>query len=208
MARYNEAVCRLCRREGEKLYLKGERCFKDKCSFSKRPFPPGQHGKGRQKIGEYGTQLREKQKAKRIYGILEKQFRKYFKIAVKKEGISGENLLAILESRLDNVVFRTGFAESRASARQLINHGHFLVDGKRVDIPSYLVRPSQVIELKENSREIAFVAKSLESAEGKGVPSWLTLDKAKYKVVVERSPERTDVLYEINEQLIVELYSK
>ena len=210
MARYSEAACRLCRREGMKLYLKGDRCFKEKCSFETRKGKiPGQHGAGKlKKPTGYALQLREKQKVKRIYGILEKQFRLYFEKAEKKRGVTGHNLLALLESRLDNVVYRLGFAASRRTARQMVLHGHILVDGKRVDIPSFLTKTGQNIELRASAREIESVKTSVETAAGRGIPKWLSFDASAFKGQVIAVPTREDVTLDINEQLIVELYSK
>ena len=210
MARYADAVCRLCRREGMKLYLKGERCFKEKCSFETRKGKiPGQHGAGKMKKPTgYALQLREKQKVKRIYGVLEKQFRLYFQHADSKKGVTGHNLLAFLEQRLDNVVYRLGFAASRAAARQMVMHGHVLVNGKRVDIPSYQTRPGQTVELGQRARANEGVKTSVETATGRGVPQWLALDTAAFKGQVMAAPKREDITLEINEQLIVELYSK
>lgn len=210
MARYNDAVCRLCRREGMKLYLKGERCFKEKCSFETRKGKiPGMHGSAKtKKATGYALQLREKQKVKRIYGVLEKQFSLYFKRAESKKGVTGYNLLSFLESRLDNVVFRLGFCSSRAAARQMIMHGHILIDGKRVDIPSYQAKIGQSIEMSAKIRENDFVKSSLDTAAGRGIPKWLTLDVTEFKGTVVAAPGREDVPLDINEQLIVELYSK
>ncbi|MDR2697065.1 MAG: 30S ribosomal protein S4 [Holophagales bacterium] len=210
MARYSEAACRLCRREGMKLYLKGDRCFKEKCSFETRKGKiPGQHGAGKlKKPTGYALQLREKQKVKRIYGVLEKQFRLYFEKAEKKRGVTGHNLLALLESRLDNVVYRLGFAASRRTARQMVLHGHILVDGKRVDIPSFLTKTGQCIELDASAREIESVKTSVETAAGRGIPKWLSFDANAFKGQVIAVPAREDVTLDINEQLIVELYSK
>jgi len=210
MARYSEAACRLCRREGMKLYLKGDRCFKEKCSFETRKGKiPGQHGAGKlKKPTGYALQLREKQKVKRIYGVLEKQFRLYFEKAEKKRGVTGHNLLALLESRLDNVVYRLGFAASRRTARQMVLHGHILVDGKRVDIPSFLTKTGQSIELRSSAREIESVKSSVETAAGRGIPKWLSFDAKAFKGQVIAVPAREDVTLDINEQLIVELYSK
>ncbi len=177
MARYTGAVCRLCRREGQKLFLKGERCYTDKCGINRRQYAPGQHGQGRKKMSEYGHQLREKQKARLFYGFLESQFRKYFEMANKKTGVTGENLLAILESRLDNVVYRLGFGTSRPEARQLVMHGHFTVNGKKVDIPSYLVKPGEVISIKEKSRGSEKIKNVLDSTSSRAVPKWLDLDR-------------------------------
>lgn len=208
MARYTGAVCKLCRREGMKLFLKGERCYKDKCGFEKKPYPPGQHGQGRKKISDFGLQLREKQKVKRLYGVLEKQFRRYFEKATRMEGITGENLLQLLERRLDNIVYRAGFAGSRKEARQLVKHTHFLVDGKKVDIPSFLVKAGMVIEVREKSQNVSRLKDCIDTAEGRGVSDWITLEKSNFKAVVNRMPEREDVGYDIQEHLIVELYSK
>ncbi|PLX67609.1 MAG: 30S ribosomal protein S4 [Denitrovibrio sp.] len=208
MARYTGAVCKLCRREGMKLYLKGERCYKDKCGFEKKPYPPGQHGQGRKKISDFGLQLREKQKVKRLYGVLEKQFRRYFDKATRMEGITGENLLQLLERRLDNIVYRAGFAGSRKEARQMVKHCHFLVDGKKVDIPSFLVKPGMVVEVREKSQNFSRVKDCLDTADGRGVSDWIALEKSNFKAVVNRLPERDDVGYDIQEHLIVELYSK
>ena len=210
MARYQDAVCRLCRREGMKLYLKGERCFKEKCSFETRKGKiPGQHGAAKaKKPTGYALQLREKQKVKRIYGVLEKQFRLYFERAEGKKGVTGHNLLSFLESRLDNVVFRLGFAPSRAAARQMVMHGHIQVNGKRVDIPSYQTKAGQTIEISVKAQANDFVKSSLETAAGRGIPQWLTLDAGAFKGSVIAVPKREDVPLDINEQLIVELYSK
>ena len=208
MARYREAVCRLCRREGMKLYLKGDRCYSDKCAVERRNYPPGQHGQKRTKFSSYGEQLREKQKVRRIYGILENQFRLNFARADRKKGITGFNLLLMLECRLDNMVFRLGFASSRNEARQLVRHGHFNVNGRRVNIPSYQVKTGDVIELREKSRKVQRVVDSLESVVRRGVPSWLELDKDQFQGKVMALPTREDLTMPIREQLIVELYSK
>lgn len=210
MGRYTGAVCRFCRREGMKLYLKGERCYSDKCAFDRRPYPPGQHGpQARTKFSDYGLRLREKQKVRRIYGITEKQFRRYFEMADRQKGITGVNLLVLLERRLDNVVYRLGFASSRREARQLVNHGHIQVNGRVVDIPSYLVKVGDVIEVKEKSREIERVKMALEAVARRGVPSWLELDKDHFRGVVKAMPVREELTTPpIQEQLIVELYSK
>ena len=208
MARYTGPSCRLCRRENMELSLKGERCFTDKCAIKRRAYPPGQHGQGRTKVTDYGTQLREKQKVRRIYGILEKQFRGYFETADRMKGVTGENLLVILETRLDNVIYRLGFASSRGEARILVRHGHFLVNGRKVNIPSFQVRPGSVIELREKSRAIACINESLDAVVRRGAPQWLELDKASYKGVVKSLPVREDITQPIQEQLIVELYSK
>lgn len=206
MARYTDASCRLCRREGQKLFLKGERCYSTKCALEKRNYAPGQHGQSRKKMSEYGLQLREKQKAKRFYGLLETQFRNLFDKAAKRKGMTGENLLIMLESRLDNVVFRMGFASSRKEARQLVNHGHFTVNGKKVDIPSFEVKAGDVIKVKEKSTS------SLKFKEIKemtiSVPSWITVDVDKLEGKVVALPKREDIDTPIEEHLIVELYSK
>jgi len=208
MARYTGAVCRLCRREGMKLYLKGERCYTDKCSIKKRQYAPGQHGQGRKKLSEYGVQLREKQKARRYYGILEGQFRHYFELAEKKQGITGENLLSILETRLDNVAYRLGIGTSRAEARQLVRHGHVTVNGKKVNIPSFLVSVGDVIALKEASRGSEKIKSVLEATSGRAVPKWLDYNRDTLEAKVIAAPARDDIDLEIAEHLIVELYSK
>ncbi|MDR1588845.1 MAG: 30S ribosomal protein S4 [Oscillospiraceae bacterium] len=212
MARYTGAVCRLCRRESQKLFLKGDRCYTDKCGFGRRQTIPGQHGQGhgqgRSKVSEYGTQLREKQKAKRYYGILESQFRGYFVLAGKRKGKTGENLLAILESRLDNTVYRLGFAMSRAEARQLVRHGHFTVNGKRVDIPSFLVRPGMVVALKDSSRALDKFKSVIEANSSRQPPKWLEYDAETLSAKVVAVPTREDIDLPVEEQLIVELYSK
>jgi len=208
MARYTDAVCRLCRREGQKLFLKGDRCYTDKCAADRRPYPPGQHGQGRTKTSEYGLQLREKQKAKRYYGILENQFRGYFNMASKRKGKTGENLLAILETRLDNTVYRLGFAMSRAEARQLVLHGHFLVNGRKVNIPSFLVRPGMIISLKEKSRGLDKLKSVIEANSSRVPPKWLDYDPNSLIAKVTTTPVREDIDIPIEEQLIVELYSK
>ncbi|MCG8513126.1 MAG: 30S ribosomal protein S4 [Halanaerobiales bacterium] len=208
MARYRGAVCRICRREGEKLYLKGERCYTDKCAIERRPYPPGQHGQGRQKRSDYGTQLREKQKVRRVYGILEKQFKRYFEMAEKMSGITGENFLQLLERRLDNVVFRMGFATSRNQARQLVLHGHLQVNGKKVNIPSYLVTDDDVISVKETSRKSKKFKEIFEYNSELTSPKWLSvnMDKAEGKVL--SLPDREDVDLAVEEHLIVEYYSR
>jgi small subunit ribosomal protein S4 len=190
------------------LSLKGERCFTDKCAIKRRNYPPGQHGQGRVKVTDYGTQLREKQKVRRIYGILEKQFRGYFETADRMKGVTGENLLVLLETRLDNVVYRLGFASSRGEARILVRHSHFKVNGRKVNIPSFQVRPGSVIELREKSRAIACINESLDAVVRRGTPQWLELDKAAFKGVMKAVPVREDITMPIQEQLIVELYSK
>ena len=208
MARYTEAVCRLCRREGTKLFLKGERCYTPKCAIDRRNYAPGQHGQSRKKVSEYGTQLREKQKLRRIYGVLEKQFRNYFKEANRLPGVTGENLLQILESRLDNIVFRLGFGTSRVEARQLVTHGHFLVNGKKVDIPSYLTKPGDVIEVKEKSQESPKFKDLREFAATQNVASWLERDAEALRGKVLATPTREDIDLPVAEHLIVELYSR
>ncbi|HPT78731.1 MAG TPA: 30S ribosomal protein S4 [Candidatus Atribacteria bacterium] len=208
MARYTEAVCRLCRREGVKLYLKGDRCYSDKCAVSRRPQAPGQHGGNRRKQSEYGIQLREKQKARRIYGVLENQFENYFRKAENMKGITGENLLQLLERRLDNVVYRLGFASSRPQARQIVRHGHITVNGKKVNIPSYLVEVGDVIAVKERSASEIEHFKALREGTGKSVAQWLSVDYEKLEGKVEALPARSDIDIEIQEHLIVELYSK
>lgn len=208
MARYTDSVCRLCRREGMKLFLKGERCFTEKCAITRRNYAPGQHGQRRPKPSEYGLQLREKQKVKRLYGVLERQFRGYFASAERRKGVTGENLLLLLELRLDSAVYRLGFASSRGQARQLISHGHFLVNNRKVDIPSFLVKSGDVIQVHERSRTLEPIRMALETVEQRGVPSWLELDKEEYKGFVQQLPSRDQITIPIQEQLIVELYSK
>ncbi|MBN2366800.1 MAG: 30S ribosomal protein S4 [Calditrichaeota bacterium] len=209
MARYNGPVCKLCRREGEKLFLKGTRCLSAKCSFEKRSYFPGQHGVGqRSKLSEYGIQLREKQKVKRIYGVLESQFRNYYERATRKKGVSGENLLKLLESRLDNVIYRLGFAASRNNARQLILHRHFRVNGKIVNVPSFLLRPNDVIEVNEKSRKLAAIHESMKRIKDDVMVPWLSLDKAKMQGVFLDTPNRQDIPVNVQENLIIELYSK
>ncbi len=209
MARYTKAVCRLCRREGTKLYLKGERCFTDKCAVTKRPGKPGEHSQERRgKMSDHGLQLREKQKVRRTYGLQEKQFRKYFKEAEKKQGITGENFLKMLESRLDNVIFRLNLARSRPEARQIVLHGHVLVNGRRVNIPSFLVKEGDVISIKEKSRGMSHIKDILEVNEGRGVPSWLEVDLEKATGKVLGEPRREDLDMEFEEHLIVEYYSR
>jgi small subunit ribosomal protein S4 len=208
MARYTEAVCRQCRREGMKLFLKGDRCYSDKCAITKRSFAPGQHGKMRKKMSEYGMQLREKQKTRRYYGVLETQFRRYFELAEKKPGITGENLLTILESRLDNVVYRLGFANSRPEARQLVVHNHFTVNGKKVNIPSYLVKAGDVVAISKKSLESDKIKMILEATAARAVPAWLDLDRTTYQAKVVSLAPREAVDLQVEETLIVELYSK
>lgn len=208
MARYTEAVCRLCRREGVKLFLKGDRCYTDKCSVVKRPYAPGQHGQRRKKLSEYGLQHREKQKARRYYGVLESQFEKYFDMATKKKGVTGETLLRILESRLDNIVYRAGFAMSRPEARQLVRHGHFNVNGKKVDIPSYLTAAGDVVSFRGDSISLPKVKTVLEANGSKPVPAWMSIDRDRGQVTVVNLPAREDIDFPVEEHLIVELYSK
>jgi small subunit ribosomal protein S4 len=208
LARYSESVCRLCRREGMKLFLKGDRCFKDKCAIERRNYPPGQHGRRRSKLLGYGIQLREKQKVKRIYGLLEGQFRLAFGRAERRKGITGANLLEELERRLDNVVYSLGFAASRAQARQLVRHGHVTVNGRKVSIPSYRVGKGQVISIKERSRANEQIKASVETARARGVPAWLDLTPESFSGKVVELPKREDIKLPIQEQLIVELYSK
>jgi small subunit ribosomal protein S4 len=207
MARYTDAVCRLCRREGMKLFLKGERCYTEKCAIEKRNFPPGQHGKTRkQKMQGYGIQLREKQKVKRIYGVLEDQFRRYFESADRTRGITGETLLQLLERRFDNVIYRLGLATSRAQARQLVRHGHFQVNGKKVDIPSYSLRSGDIVTIRPTSQKAPTILHAIEEVKGRGIPAWLSFDGAAGKVV--SLPTREQINLPVQEQLIVELYSK
>ena len=208
MARYREAVCRICRREGDKLFLKGDRCYTDKCAIARRGYAPGQHGQGRKKMSEYGTQLREKQKAKRYYGLLENQFYHYFELASKMTGKTGENLLKVLESRLDNVVYRAGFAMSRPEARQLVSHGHFTVNGKAVNIPSYQVKAGDVVAIVEKSMSSDKIKGVLEANASRPALNWLSVDKNKAQATVVNLPERSEIDLQVEEQLIVELYSK
>lgn len=208
MARYTGPSCRLCRRQNMELYLKGERCYTDKCAIKRRNYPPGQHGQLRTKVSDYGTQLREKQKVRRIYGILEKQFRGYFHEADRMRGVTGENLLSLLERRMDNTVYRLGFASSRTAARILIRHCHFTLNGRKVNIPSIQCKVGDVIELREKSRGVACIIESLESVVRRGLPQWLELSKDVFKGVVKALPIREDITLPIQEQLVVELYSK
>jgi small subunit ribosomal protein S4 len=209
MARYIGPVCRLCRREGMKLFLKGERCYTEKCAIEKRNLPPGQHGKARKaKLVGYGLQLREKQKVKRIYGVLENQFRHYFETAERTRGITGETLLQLLERRLDNVIYRLGLATSRPQARQLVRHGHFFVNGKKVDIPSYSVKAGDVISVKGASAQAAVLAHAMEEVKGRGIPEWLAFDASNMSGRVMSLPTREQINLPVQEQLIVELYSK
>jgi len=208
VGRYIGSVCRLCRREGNKLFLKGSRCYTEKCAIERRSYSPGQHGQGRPRISEYQIQLREKQKLKRIYGLLERQFRGYFEKAARKKGATGENLLQMLERRVDNIVYRLGFCASRNQSRQMVNHGHFLVNGRKVDVASYLVKNGDIVELKPSSRQLPQVQASMASAEGRGIPQWLELDKANFKGKVNSIPTKEDLALPVNEQLVVELYSR
>ena len=208
MSRYKDEQCRICRREGQKLFLKGSRCYSDKCSVTRRNYAPGEHGQGKKKLSEYGTQLREKQKTKSFYGVQERQFRKYFEMAENKKGITGEVLLQILESRLDNVIYRAGFGTSRAQARQLVNHGHFDVNGVKTDIPSYLVKPGDVITVRENKKDSKILKENIEVNSSKPVPEWLDKNSEKLEVKVLRLASREDVDLPVEEHLIVELYSK
>ena len=209
MARYIGPVCRLCRREDAKLFLKGDRCFSDKCGYDRRQYPPGQHGQGRKKRpSDYGQQLREKQKVKRIYGLLEKQFRGYYYRASRMKGVTGENLLVLLERRLDNVAMRCGFSSSHAEARQLVRHGHFLVNGKRINIPSYQVRAGDIVEVRDNSKKIQRIVDALGQVDRVPRPAWIDLDKENMRGKITALPTRSDISSDIDEQLIVELYSK
>ena len=208
MARYTDAVCRICRREGDKLFLKGDRCYTDKCAIARRGYAPGQHGQGRKKASEYASQLREKQKAKKYYGLLEKQFHHYFELAEKMPGMPGENLLKLLETRLDNVVYRAGFAMSRPEARQLVSHAHFTVNGKKVNIPSYLVKAGDVIAIRESSMDSDKVKGVLEANASRPALNWLSVDRAKAQATVVSIPERSDIDLQVAEHLIVVLYSK
>ena len=208
MARYTGAVCRLCRREGQKLFLKGERCYSDKCSVALRGYAPGQHGQGRKKTSEYGMQLRAKQTARRFYGVQENQFHHYFEIAERKQGITGDNLLRILESRLDNVVYRVGFDSSRAEARQLVGHGHFEVNGKRVDIASYLLKAGDVVSICEKSRSSEKIKAVVEANSARPVPQWIDVNRDQLTAKVIALPTRDQIEAPVDEQLIVEFYSK
>ncbi|MGH7816543.1 MAG: 30S ribosomal protein S4 [Candidatus Binatia bacterium] len=208
MARHTESVCRLCRRENLKLFLKGERCYTDKCAIERRNYPPGEHGQGRQKFSAYSIQLREKQKVKRMYGLLENQFRRTFAEAARTKGITGETLLVLLERRLDNVAYRVGFASSRAEARLLVRHGHILVNGRKVNIPSFTVRVGDVVSVKDSSRQVARVLSAMEGAQRRGVPDWADVDRDACSGRIKILPARGDITMPINEKLIVELYSK
>ena len=208
MAKYNDAKCRLCRREGANLFLKGDRCFSDKCSQDRRPYAPGQHGRARKKVSEYALQLREKQKVRRMYGVLENQFHGYFVSADMAKGVTGANLLAILERRLDNVIYRMGFANSRSQARQMVRHGIFTLNGHKVNIPSLQVRVGDEISVPENNRKIPVIAEAQEAIARRGCPAWLEVDGSAFKGVIKALPQRDDIQTPINESLIVELYSK
>ena len=208
MARYLGSVCRLCRREGTKLFLKGDRCFSEKCAIEKRAYPPGMHGQGRARFSDYGVQLREKQKVKRMYGLLEHQFRRTFDRAARMKGRAGENLLILLERRLDNVVFRLGFATSRNEARQLIRHGHFRIDGKKAATPSIQVRSGQVVTIRERSQKVERISAALDALEGRSLPQWLEIDKDNFSGTVKQLPVREDITLPIEEQLIVEFFSR
>lgn len=209
MANYTGSDCRICRRENVKLFLKGDRCYSDKCAFDRRSYPPGEHGERRgRKISDYGIQLREKQKIKRIYGLSEKQFHLFFERADRQKGITGTNLLVALERRLDNVVYRLGFASSRTQARQLVQHSHFLVNGKKVNIPALLVKIGDVVEVRERSRKIQLIQDSLDAVVRRGVPQWLDLEKDQLKGMIKSLPVREDLTMPMQEQLVVELYSK
>jgi small subunit ribosomal protein S4 len=208
LARYRESTCRLCRREGLKLFLKGDRCYSEKCAFERRGYAPGDHGQLRKKFSDYGVQLREKQKLKRMYGLLEKQFRGYFEKADRQKGITGRNLLLFLERRLDNMVFRMGFANSRTEARQLIRHNHFMVSGKPVNIPSYLIKPGDEVQVREGSRKVERILEAMGTVVRRGVPQWLELDRSNFKGLVKMLPTREELTMPVREQLVVELYSK
>lgn len=208
MAKYTEAKCRLCRREGGKLFLKGDRCFTQKCAWERRPYAPGQHGRARKKVSEYAIQLREKQKTRRAYGVLERQFRGYFEKAEQAKGVTGANLLATLERRLDNVVYRLGFASSRDQARQMVRHGLFTLNGHKANIPSQLVKEGDVVEVPEKHRKVPAVTEAAAFVGKRGLPTWLECDPAAFKGTVKALPQRDDIQFPVNEQLIVELYSK
>lgn len=208
MARYRGSVCKLCRREGEKLFLKGARCYTDKCAVERRPYPPGQHGQRRAKISDFGIQLREKQKLKRLYGIQEKPMRNMFDLAIRMKGVTGENLLSLLERRFDNVVYRLGFAASRNEARQMVKHYHFTVNGRRANVPSMKISKGDVIELHEKSKSSKKLTGGIEANSMRETPAWLDLDKNLFKAVVKDLPKRDDITSQIEERLVVELYSK
>ena len=208
MARYIGAVCRICRREGEKLFIKGDRCYTEKCAIERRKYPPGQHGQGFKKLSDYGVQLREKQKVRKMYGLLEKQFRRYFYDADRAKGITGEVLLQLIERRLDTIVFRMGFAPNRRRARQLIGHGHILVNGKKVNLPSYSIKQGDLVEVKQASRDMAEIVDSLSKSEHRGLPGWVEVESANFQGKVLHIPSRDEIQLPVQEQLIVELYSK
>ncbi len=208
MARYRDSVCKLCRREGLKLFIKGDRCYSDKCAIERREYPPGQHGQGRKKFSEYGAQLREKQKIRRVYGVLEKQFRKIFWEAERRKGVTGHNLIQLLESRLDNMVYRLGFANSRNEARLLIGQRHFSVNGKTVTIPSYFTKAGDEVSVREKSKKSARIQESVKAVQRRGIPEWLELDEKSVSGTIKMLPERMQITMPMNEQLVVELYSK
>ncbi|MDQ7788281.1 MAG: 30S ribosomal protein S4 [Thermodesulfovibrionales bacterium] len=208
MARYIGALCRICRREGEKLFLKGDRCYTEKCAVERRKYPPGEHGQGFKKLSDYGIQLREKQKLRKMYGVLERQFRRYFHAAERKKGVTGEVLLQLIESRLDTMVFRMGFAPNRRRARQIVGHGHIQVNGKATNLPSYQVKKGDVIEVKAASRDIPEIIDSLSKSEYRGIPGWIEVDNASFKGKVVHIPSRDEIQLPVQEQLVVELYSK
>ena len=208
MARYIDSVCRQCRREGLKLFLKGERCYTDKCAIERRNYPPGQHGQGRPKFSEYAVQLREKQKVKRMYGVLEDQFRRYFQMAERSRGITGDMLLQFLERRFDSMIYRMGFATSRAEGRQLVRHGHFTVNGRKVDVPSALLKIGDVVQVRERSRKMVRIQEALAQAQHRGAPDWLEVDRDNFTARVKVLPTRAELTMPINEKLIIELYSK
>ncbi|MCG2720639.1 MAG: 30S ribosomal protein S4 [Thermodesulfovibrionales bacterium] len=208
MARYIGALCRICRREGEKLFLKGDRCYTEKCAVERRKYPPGEHGQGFKKLSDYGIQLREKQKLRKMYGVLERQFRRYFHAAERKKGVTGEVLLQLIESRLDTMVFRMGFAPNRRRARQIVGHGHIQVNGRATNLPSYQVKKGDVIEVKAASRDIPEIIDSLSKSEYRGIPGWVEVDNASFKGKVVHIPSRDEIQLPVQEQLVVELYSK
>ena len=208
MARYIGALCRICRREGEKLFLKGDRCYTEKCAVERRKYPPGQHGQGFRKLSDYGIQLREKQKTRKMYGLLERQFRKYFYEAERKKGITGEVLLQLVEGRLDTIVFRMGFAPNRRRARQIVGHGHVLVNGREVSLPSFAVKAGDEVEIKQASRDMPEIADSMAKSEHRGIPAWVEVDGANFRGKVLHIPSREEMQLPVQEQLIVELYSK
>ncbi len=208
MAKYRGPVCRLCRREGEKLFLKGSRCMTEKCAIERRSYPPGQHGQARQRISDYSTQLREKQKLRRIYGLQERQFRGIFERAERQSGVTGEALLQLLERRLDNVAYRLGFGSSRKEARQLVGHGHVTVNGRKLNVPGALVKAGDVVEVRERSRTLVPIQAALDAVDGRGIPEWLELDKATFRGTVRALPTKDKIVLPVNEQLVVELYSR